>query len=163
MSFKTFARFGFVFCFVSASAAILSAETAYPKSQIERMDRPPKKSASTRPLAETVNLLKQEIDIVKQRKAKAEIKSRLALALKLYWVDVGAYPTVPQGLKALVTAPKGLESSWHGPYVEQVPQDPWGRDYRYWSPGEHGDYDLFSLGADGKARTEDDITSWSTV
>jgi general secretion pathway protein G len=56
-------------------------------------------------------------------------------------------------------------TGWNGPYLSQnkIPQDPWGKDYLYASPGQHGEYDLFSLGADGKPGGEDenqDVVNW---
>ncbi len=84
-------------------------------------------------------------------------------ALDQYRVDTGHYPATEQGLAALMTQPAG-ETKWSGPYLAKgVPKDPWGNDYRYVSPGEHGDYDLLSYGRDGQpgGTGEDaDITSW---
>ena len=87
--------------------------------------------------------------------AQAQISS-IAKALDMYRVDVGRYPVTEQGLAALNAAPAN-EPKWHGPYLQKaVPQDPWGRAYLYKSPGEHGDFDLFSLGKDGSpGGTED--------
>ena len=84
-------------------------------------------------------------------------------ALDQYRVDTGHYPGTEQGLAALITQPAG-EAKWSGPYLaKSVPKDPWGNDYHYVSPGEHGDYDLVSYGRDGRpgGTGEDaDITSW---
>jgi len=85
-------------------------------------------------------------------------------ALELYFLDAGRYPTTAQGLKALVAAPTGT-SGWAGPYLRNntVPADPWNNPYRYTSPGQHGAYDIVSLGADGReGGTNDaaDITSY---
>ena len=94
--------------------------------------------------------------------ARAQI-SAFSKALDQYRLDVGRYPNTEQGLGALVTKPAN-ESKWEGPYLEKaVPKDPWDRAYLYKAPGEHGDYDLFSLGKDGAlGGTGDnvDITSW---
>jgi len=84
--------------------------------------------------------------------------------LDLFYLEVGRYPTTDESLKALTTQPDGV-NNWHGPYVKknQVPKDPWGKDYYYRSPGEHGDYDLYSLGrddADGGEGEDADILSW---
>jgi general secretion pathway protein G len=75
---------------------------------------------------------------------------RLSGALDLFLMDVGRYPTQSEGLTALVAQPPGL-TTWNGPYLKQrtVPADPWGRAYIYKYPGDHGDYDLYTLGADG--------------
>jgi len=95
--------------------------------------------------------------------ARADIKGNLSLALRLYEVDNGRYPTTEQGLTALMAKPTSppTPQNWKGPYIEQDPLDPWKRPYVYRSPGSHPprDYDLFSLGPDGK-ESEDDITNW---
>ncbi len=91
-------------------------------------------------------------------------------ALKLYKLDNGVYPATEQGLNALVAKPTvGVipKNYKEGGYLEkkQVPKDAWGNDYLYVSPGEHGDYDLFSYGVDGAKGGEGknaDITSWET-
>lgn len=81
--------------------------------------------------------------------ARAQIKS-LEDALDQYRLDVGHYPSSAQGLGALMTPPVG-ESGWQGPYLrKQVPNDPWGHAYQYSQPGEHGEFDLSSLGQDGQ-------------
>ncbi len=84
-------------------------------------------------------------------------------ALGLFRFDVGRYPSSTEGMEALIRE-AGIEN-WSGPYLEKstVPKDPWGREYEYRSPGQHGDYDLWSHGADGTAGGEEDsadITSW---
>ena len=84
-------------------------------------------------------------------------------ALALFRFEIGRYPTGSEGLQALVKNP-GIEN-WGGPYLESpsIPVDPWGRPYQYQSPGQHGDYDLWSEGADGAAGGAGenlDITSW---
>ena len=96
--------------------------------------------------------------------------SNLETALKLYKLDNGGYPSTEQGLTALVTKPGvGVipKSYKEGGYLEkkQVPKDGWGNDYLYISPGEHGDYDLFSYGADGAKGGDNknaDVTNWDT-
>ena len=90
---------------------------------------------------------------------------RLSSVLDLYLLEVGNYPTQGQGLLALVEAPPGVER-WNGPYLKNkraALDDPWGTPYVYRFPGEHGDFDLYSLGADGKEGGEGDardITDW---
>jgi general secretion pathway protein G len=70
-------------------------------------------------------------------------------ALDQYRADTSRYPTTEQGLAALMTRPTG-ETRWDGPYLKkQIPLDPWGRAYQYKSPGDHGDFDILSLGRDG--------------
>ncbi|AGA88923.1 general secretion pathway protein G [Thioflavicoccus mobilis 8321] len=88
----------------------------------------------------------------------------LAATLDLYRLEIGRYPTTEEGLEALVENP-GSNSNWNGPYLKKakVPTDPWGNDYLYRFPGEHGTFDIWSLGADGRegGDGEDaDITSW---
>ena len=94
--------------------------------------------------------------------AKAQINS-LSKALDQFRLDTGHYPTTEEGLAALTTHPAN-EAKWDGPYLEKkVPNDPWGKPYLYKSPGEHGDYDLLSLGKDGQpggSGEAADITSW---
>ncbi|KVD76350.1 type II secretion system protein GspG [Burkholderia sp. ABCPW 14] len=81
--------------------------------------------------------------------ARAQIVS-LGQALDQYRLDVGSYPTTEEGLQALVAKPSDA-TRWSGPYLQKaVPVDPWDRPYQYRSPGEHGDYDLYSLGKDGR-------------
>jgi general secretion pathway protein G len=81
--------------------------------------------------------------------ARAQIVS-LGQALDQYRLDVGSYPSTEEGLQALVAKPQS-EARWSGPYLQKaVPVDPWDRPYQYRSPGEHGDYDLYSLGKDGR-------------
>lgn len=89
----------------------------------------------------------------------------LGAALDLYRLEVGRYPSVEEGLIALVQAPPGTDTRWNGPYLKKraVPKDPWGYDYHYRFPGEHDVYDLYSLGADnaqGGSGEDADILSW---
>ena len=85
-------------------------------------------------------------------------------ALDLYRLDTGVYPTTQQGLNALVRSP-GNAAGWKGPYIDSpaVPADPLGNPYLYKAPGEHGAYDLLSLGSDkaqGGTGEAADVTSW---
>jgi len=85
-------------------------------------------------------------------------------ALDSFRLDMGRYPSSSEGLSVLVSSPSG-DDSWSGPYLkkEEIPDDPWGNPYLYKSPGEHGDYDLYSLGADGAEGGEKenrDVASW---
>lgn len=95
--------------------------------------------------------------------AQADINGNLSLALRLYEVDNGRYPTTAQGLAALIGKPTSppVPPNWKGPYIEREALDPWGTPYSYRFPGTHPprDYDLLSLGPDGKSGT-DDITNW---
>ncbi len=93
--------------------------------------------------------------------AKASIQS-VATALDNFELDVGRFPTSEEGLMALVTKPSALaqEDVWHGPYLREVPLDPWKRSLTYRSPGELiVDYDIISVGPDGQLDTDDDIAN----
>jgi general secretion pathway protein G len=94
--------------------------------------------------------------------ARAQIDA-LEKALDQYRLDVGTYPTSEQGLQALFVKPNNVDR-WQGPYLKKpAPPDPWGRPYLYKSPGDHGDYDLASYGADGKpggSGEAADVLSW---
>lgn len=97
-----------------------------------------------------------------QKTAKAQIEG-FGKALDNYRIDVGKYPATEEGLAALNAAPNS-EPKWKGPYLaKKLPADPWGKPYQYKMPGEHGDYDLWSLGADGSTGGKDensDVLSW---
>ncbi len=94
--------------------------------------------------------------------ARVQIES-FSQALDQYRLDVGQYPTTEQGLPALRLAPPEMVR-WQGPYLKRdVPTDPWGRPYVYRQPGQHGDFDLLSLGSDGQpggTGEATDVTSW---
>ena len=88
----------------------------------------------------------------------------LSAALDLYRIDVGSYPNSQQGLSALVREPQGVRN-WNGPYLRrrEVPLDPWGNPYHYRFPGEHGTFDLWTYGADGRPGGEGEnrmVTNW---
>ena len=100
-------------------------------------------------------------------KARVDIQS-LETAVKLYNLDNGNYPTTEQGLQALIEPPATgtLPKNWReGGYLEKgkIPEDPWGNEYVYLSPGSHGDFDIISYGSDGEAGGEGkdaDVVSW---
>ncbi len=98
----------------------------------------------------------------KQKAAMTQIEL-FGTALDFFRLDVGKYPATSEGLQALMVKPSGLEN-WNGPYLpKEIPLDPWGHAYNYRSPGEHGDYDLYSFGADNASGGEgenQDIVSW---
>ncbi len=100
----------------------------------------------------------------KKAVAKADISSNIAMALKLYELDNGNFPTTEQGLEALASAPSSapVPSNWNGPYLENVPLDPWGNVYKYKCPGgsNKATYDLYSMGKDALEGTDDDIKNW---
>lgn len=88
----------------------------------------------------------------------------LSSALDMYHLEVGRYPANNVGLQALIEKPAGA-NRWNGPYLRKssIPKDPWGNDYSYRFPGQHGAFDLFSNGADGQPGGEGedaDIVSW---
>jgi len=107
-------------------------------------------------------------DDAKVADAKVQIRN-IETALKLYKLDSGNFPSTEQGLQALVAKPTTgkIPNNYKAEgYLESknVPTDPWGNDYIYLSPGEHGDYDLSSYGADGARGGEGkdaDIESWN--
>lgn len=92
--------------------------------------------------------------------ARADIEAHIPTALKLYDLDNGGFPSSEEGLNALMNKPASA-ISWHGPYLEKKPIDPWSREYKYKSPGDHKvDYDLYSVGKDGQEGTADDVKNW---
>lgn len=90
----------------------------------------------------------------------------LEQALDMYKLDSGMYPSTEQGLEALVTKPTTSPEPrrWkEGGYIRKLPIDPWGKEFIYRQPGDHGDFDLFSCGADGEEGGEGDgkdIANW---
>ncbi len=102
-------------------------------------------------------LVLDKADEARVQKARADFKN-IQTALKMYRLDNFVYPTSEQGLEALVTKPTldPVPPKWKkSGYLEELPTDPWGRRYLYLSPGESGDYDLYTLGADGVPGGED--------
>jgi general secretion pathway protein G len=94
--------------------------------------------------------------------ARAQIEA-FGQALDQYRLDAGHYPTTEQGLASLRAAPTNVPQ-WRGPYLKRdIPNDPWGKPYQFRSPGQHGEYDLLSLGSDAQPGGEGeagDVTSW---
>ncbi len=100
-----------------------------------------------------------------QQKAVTDIVA-LENALDMYKLDNSVYPTTDQGLDALVTKPTNPEPRNYrdGGYIRRLPQDAWGNDYQYLSPGDNGAIDIFSLGADGQEGGDGinaDIGNWN--
>jgi len=93
--------------------------------------------------------------------ARADINGGIKSALDSFEVDNGYYPKGKNGLGDLVNQPRDAKN-WHGPYLDKLPTDPWSSPYIYEYPGKHNQssYDLYSVGPDGKAGTEDDIGNW---
>jgi general secretion pathway protein G len=106
------------------------------------------------------------VDEARVTKAKQDIKA-LELALNMYRLDNARYPTTEQGLQALLVRPaiEPIPNSWReGGYISRPAKDPWKEDYVYVSPGENGEFDLYSLGADQKEGGEGkdaDISVWT--
>ncbi|MBA2410619.1 MAG: type II secretion system major pseudopilin GspG [Gammaproteobacteria bacterium] len=98
--------------------------------------------------------------------AKQDIRA-LESALNLYRLDNYVYPSTEQGIDALVTRPETPPEprNWKaGGYMDRLPKDPWGNPYQYLSPGQNGEFDLYSMGADGQidgAGVNADITNWN--
>ncbi|MFY2510027.1 type II secretion system protein GspG [Vibrio pectenicida] len=100
-----------------------------------------------------------------QQKAITDIVA-LENSLDMYKLDNSVYPTTDQGLEALVKKPSSPEPRNYreGGYIRRLPTDPWGNDYQYLSPGDHGNVDIFTLGADGQEGGEGintDIGNWN--
>ncbi len=106
-----------------------------------------------------------KVSVAKLSAAKAQIEL-FGTALDALRLDVGRYPTTEEGLKALREKPSDM-NAWKGPYLpKEIPLDPWRRPYIYKAPGDHGEYDLISLGLDGAEGGEgenQDIVSWKDV
>lgn len=86
--------------------------------------------------------------------------SRISMSVESFYLDTGS---TPDSLSDLVNEPSGA-SGWNGPYIRtSILKDPWGREYQFRNPGEHGDFDIISYGADGQPGGDDndaDINSW---
>ena len=89
--------------------------------------------------------------------AAATQLSAFKIALDAYEVDTGSYPKGGNLGELVSSSAPGN----HAPYLERIPVDPWGNNYVYDYPGKHGTYDLMSPGPDGRAGTDDDVTSWT--
>ena len=105
------------------------------------------------------------VDDARIAKAKQDIQA-LDTALTMYKLDNFVYPTGEMGLQALVVKPNDpTVTHWRsGGYLKRLNKDPWGNDYQYQNPGTHGEYDLFSFGADGQpggTGTNADIGNWN--
>lgn len=104
-------------------------------------------------------------DQARVTKAYHDIQT-LETALDLYKLDNGVYPTTDQGLQALIEEPTSSPEprNWRpGGYIKRLNNDPWGQPYQYLNPGDHGEIDIFSYGADGQPGGEDvnaEIGNW---
>ena len=99
-------------------------------------------------------------------KAKQDIRA-LESALNLYRLDNYVYPSTEQGIQALVTRPTTPPEpqNWKAEgYIDRLPTDPWGHPYQYLSPGQNGEFDLYSMGADGQLDGQGvnaDVSNWN--
>lgn len=104
------------------------------------------------------------IDDASINRAKQDIRG-IESALKLYYMDNSRYPSTEQGLEALTTQPNDPTlRNWRGPYLDKLPRDPWNNTYLYLYPGQHGEFDVFTHGADGQPGGEGinaEIGNWS--
>lgn len=111
------------------------------------------------------NLLANK-DRADQQKAMTDISS-LEQSLDMYRLDNSSYPNTDQGLDSLVNKPTASpepRSYRQGGYIKRLPEDPWGNEYQYLNPGEHGSFDIFTLGADnqeGGEGLDQDIGNWN--
>ena len=104
-----------------------------------------------------------QIDKAQISRAKSDIRA-IETALNLYRLDNFKYPSTSDGLQALVTNPgEAVAPNWHS-QLPRLPKDPWNRPYQYAYPGQHGEFDVFSFGADGQEGGEGinaDIGNWN--
>lgn len=111
-----------------------------------------------------INVLPSQ-DRAMVEKANADIRT-LEQAVELYRLQMLIYPTTQDGLEALVSGPSDTSVSARFPangFIRRLPEDPWGRPYQYLYPGENGEFDIFTLGADGRAGGDGmdaDIGNW---
>jgi general secretion pathway protein G len=91
------------------------------------------------------------LETAKVKTARTEI-ANIGAGLDMFKADVGRYPTSQEGLEALLKAPPDAEN-WDGPYIKKLDSfnDPWGRPYKYQSPGQHSEYDIYSYGPNKQA------------
>lgn len=102
-------------------------------------------------------------DTAEKKKAAVDIQN-LESAIAMYRMQAKRFPSTEQGLDALVEQPtiEPVPKNYQkGGYIQRLPEDPWGKPYQYMSPGEMGEYDIFSTGPDGEPGTDDDIGTWN--
>lgn len=107
-----------------------------------------------------VNVLPSQ-DRAMVEKARADVRL-IETALELYRLDVKRYPTLEEGIDVLLVPPRASSVRSEG-YIKSLPTDPWGNQYQYLYPGDHGRFDVFSYGADGRVGGEGlnaDIGNW---
>ncbi|MEC7860818.1 MAG: type II secretion system major pseudopilin GspG [Pseudomonadota bacterium] len=95
--------------------------------------------------------------------AKQTIRS-IEGALRMYRLDNFNYPNTEQGIEALSKKPVGQNArNWKGPYLDRIPEDPWGNKYLYTYPGLNGEFDVYTYGRDGQPGGDGDdadIGNW---
>ena len=104
------------------------------------------------------------IDDAQIERARTDVRA-IESALQMYRIDNFRYPTTDEGLEALITAPPDVRKFPKGGYLQKkgVPNDPWQNPYQYMSPGQNGEFDVFTLGADRQPGGEGinaDIGNW---
>ncbi|MDH4049049.1 MAG: type II secretion system major pseudopilin GspG [Gammaproteobacteria bacterium] len=104
------------------------------------------------------------IDKAQITRAQSDMRG-IESALKFYRLDNFSYPSSEQGLEALITKPNdpNIKNWRQGGYLERMPKDPWGNPYQYLSPGNNGEFDIYTLGRDGRPGGEGldgDIGNW---
>jgi general secretion pathway protein G len=112
--------------------------------------------------ARVAPLFMGQIDTAAINRAKTDIR-QIETALNLYRLDNFRYPTTAEGLEALVKNPGEASAPNWRQYLPRVPLDPWDQPYHYVSPGQHGDFDVFTYGADRQEGGEDinaDVGNW---
>ena len=94
--------------------------------------------------------------------AKMFVNDSVKMPLMQYRINMGSYPNTEEGLNVLLVAPDNGASRWKGPYIEKLPEDPWGMPYHYRYPGvkNPSGYDIWSAGPDKQDGTDDDIGNW---
>jgi len=114
----------------------------------------------------TVNKFGNVLGSSNVKVAQLFVQGGVKTSLTAYRIDMGDYPSTEEGLQALITAPKGKEDHWKGPYMDvsanKLPLDPWLESYIYRYPGvkNKDSYDLYSKGPDKADGTPDDIGNW---
>jgi len=104
----------------------------------------------------------RQVDTANVSRVKGDIRG-IETALNLYRLENFRYPSTTEGLEALVTNPGETSAPNWRQQLQRVPKDPWERPYQYANPGQHGEFDVFSLGADGQEGgegTNADIGNW---
>jgi general secretion pathway protein G len=99
-----------------------------------------------------------------EKAAKFQVNQTFKTPLLKYRIDMGSYPSTAEGLNVLLNPPSERQHLWKGPYVDNIPMDPWKTPYDYLCPGTKNpsSYDIRSAGPDRQINTADDIGNWET-